>query len=115
MGFTHDLAVDVLRSIPQYQAAFKNVYGDDGIKFDDVTNAIAAFEETLVTPNAPFDRWLLGDKKPSAPRQRRATSCSRASAAWPVITARRSVAAPSRKWAWSNPTPPKIRPRAWRA
>ncbi|AYG06394.1 cytochrome-c peroxidase [Pseudomonas fluorescens] len=63
MGFTHDLAVDVLRSIPQYQAAFKKVYGDDGIKFDDVTNAIAAFEETLVTPNAPFDRWLLGDKK----------------------------------------------------
>lgn len=67
MGFTHDLAVEVLRSIPQYRASFKRVYGDDGIKFEDVTNAIAAFEETLVTPNAPFDRWLLGDKKAISP------------------------------------------------
>lgn len=28
---------------------------------DVVTKAIAAFEETLVTPNSRFDRWLQGD------------------------------------------------------
>jgi len=28
-----------------------------------VTTAIAAFEETLVTPNSRFDRWLDGDHK----------------------------------------------------
>ena len=27
---------------------------------DEVTTAIAAFEETLVTPNSRFDQWLLG-------------------------------------------------------
>lgn len=63
MGFTHDLAVDVIRSIPQYRDAFKAVYGAEVINIDNVTDAIGAFEETLVTPDAPFDRWLKGDQK----------------------------------------------------
>ena len=63
MGFTHNLAVDVLDSIPQYKESFKKVYGKKTIDIDQVTDAIAAFEETLVTPNARFDQWLKGDKK----------------------------------------------------
>jgi cytochrome c peroxidase len=61
MAFTHDLALDVLRSIPQYVAEFEAVYGKREITIDEVTDAIAAFEEVLVTPNARFDRWLRGD------------------------------------------------------
>lgn len=63
MGFTHTLAVDVLESIPQYRESFKKVYGKKSIDIDQVTDAIAAFEETLVTPNSRFDQWLKGDKK----------------------------------------------------
>ncbi len=63
MAFTHDLAVDMLRSIPQYVAEFKKVFGNDRLDIDQVTLAIAAFEETLVTPNARFDKWLKGDRK----------------------------------------------------
>lgn len=63
MGFTHTLAVDVLESIPQYKESFKKVYGKNTIDIDQVTDAIAAFEETLVTPNSRFDQWLKGDKK----------------------------------------------------
>ena len=62
MGFTHDLAVGVLTSIPQYVQSFKDVYGVDEITINEVTDAIAEFEETLVTPNAPFDQWLKGDE-----------------------------------------------------
>ncbi len=62
MAFTHELAVDVLRSIPQYRDRFKQVYGSDKIDIDRVTDAIAAFEETLVTPGSRFDKWLKGDK-----------------------------------------------------
>nr|WP_307728341.1 cytochrome c peroxidase [Massilia oculi] len=62
MAFTHDLAVDMLRSIPQYVTEFKAVFGHDKLTIDEVTSAIAAFEETLVTPNARFDKWLQGDK-----------------------------------------------------
>jgi cytochrome c peroxidase len=61
MAFTHELAVEVLSTIPGYVADFRVAFGNTAIDIDRVTEAIAAFEETLVTPNARFDRWLLGD------------------------------------------------------
>ena len=63
MAFTHELAVDTLKSIPGYVAEFKQVFGHDKLTIDEVTTAIAAFEETLVTPNSRFDRWLDGDDR----------------------------------------------------
>jgi cytochrome c peroxidase len=63
MAFTHELAVDVLNSMPGYKAEFKKVFGKDAATIDMVTDAIAAFEETLVTPGSRFDKWLKGDKK----------------------------------------------------
>jgi len=62
MAFTHKLTIDVLESIPQYVAEFKLVFGTNSINFDHVTQAIAEFEKTLVTPNSRFDQWLLGNK-----------------------------------------------------
>jgi cytochrome c peroxidase len=62
MAFTHTLAIDVLASIPEYVTEFKQVFGTDKIDIDQVTEAIAEFEKTLVTPNSRFDQWLLGDK-----------------------------------------------------
>lgn len=63
MASTHTLAVSVLQSIPAYVAEYKAVFGSDKITVDGVTKALAVFEETLVTPNARFDKWLKGDKK----------------------------------------------------
>ncbi len=62
MAFTHTLAVDLLKSIPGYVKEFKLVFGSDDIDIDMITDAIAEFEKTLVTPNSPFDQWLLGDE-----------------------------------------------------
>ncbi len=62
MASTHTLAVDVLTSIPAYVTEFKQVFGTDTITIDEVTQAIAEFEKTLVTPNSRFDQWLLGNK-----------------------------------------------------
>lgn len=63
MASSHVVAVEVLQSIPAYVAEFRKVFGSDKVDIDKVTRAIAAFEETLVTPNSRFDRWLAGDKK----------------------------------------------------
>jgi cytochrome c peroxidase len=63
MGSNHALAVEILQSIPGYTAEFKTVFGSDKVDIGKVTQAIAAFEETLVTPNSRFDKWLKGDKK----------------------------------------------------
>jgi len=54
--------VGVLESIPGYVIEFKQVFGTDRITINEVTQAIAEFEKTLVTPNSRFDQWLLGKK-----------------------------------------------------
>ena len=60
MAFSHTLAIDMLQSIPAYVREFKMVFAKDKIDIDQVTDAIAEFEKTLVTPNSRFDQWLLG-------------------------------------------------------
>ena len=69
MASNHTLAVEVLQSIPGYVAEFKKVFGTETVTIDEVTKAIAAFEETLVTPNSRFDKWLKGDKKALTPQE----------------------------------------------
>jgi cytochrome c peroxidase len=63
MNMPHTLAIGILQSIPGYVGEFRRVYGKDRIDIDMITDAIAQFEKTLVTPNARFDRWLMGDDK----------------------------------------------------
>jgi len=63
MAFTHELAVSMLGTIPGYVLEFDRVFKTRSIDIDKVTTAIAAFEETLVTPNARFDKWLQGNWK----------------------------------------------------
>ena len=61
MASTHTLAINVLESIPAYVTEFKLVFGKNKIDIDMVTQAIAEFEKTLVTPNSRFDQYLLGN------------------------------------------------------
>ncbi|ARR02016.1 cytochrome c peroxidase [Campylobacter vicugnae] len=44
----------------KYKASFNKIYGE--ITMQNITDAIAEFEKTLITPNAPFDRYLNGDE-----------------------------------------------------
>lgn len=62
MAFTHELAIKVIASMPQYVDEFKAVFDKDHITIDEVTQVIAEFEKTLVTPNSRFDKWLKGEK-----------------------------------------------------
>jgi cytochrome c peroxidase len=62
MAFSHTLAIGVLESIPAYVREFNQVFGSPKVDIDRVTEAIAEFEKTLVTPNSRFDQWLLGKK-----------------------------------------------------
>jgi cytochrome c peroxidase len=49
-----------LKTIPEYVTQFKQVFGRD-ISYDDLATAIAAFERTQYSGNAPFDRYMKGD------------------------------------------------------
>lgn len=62
MASTHEHAVKVISSIPGYAEHFKAAFGDEKVDITRITDAIAEFERTLVTPNDRFDQWLKGNK-----------------------------------------------------
>lgn len=65
MDTTEAHVVEQLRAIPGYVQAFAKAFpgGGDAITFENIRRAIALFEATLITPNAPFDRYLKSDAK----------------------------------------------------
>ncbi|MEA3331712.1 MAG: cytochrome-c peroxidase [Campylobacterota bacterium] len=43
-----------------YKSEFNKVYSD-GVTKENIVDAIAEYEKTLITPSSPFDRYLRGD------------------------------------------------------
>jgi len=60
MGSDWKTVVANLTAIPQYKAAFAQVY-PDGVTAANVQNALATYERTLLTPNSRFDQYLQGN------------------------------------------------------
>ena len=61
----HQPILAIVRSDPEYSAAFKAVFGAEpaAITIREVTMAIATFERTIVSGDSPFDRWYFGGDK----------------------------------------------------
>ncbi|WP_424360886.1 cytochrome-c peroxidase [Methylocystis parvus] len=55
--------IEQLKAIPAYEGAFRKAFPGDAepLDYDNIGKSIAVFEATLITPDAPFDRWLTGD------------------------------------------------------
>ena len=62
MGNTHDAMLRTVDDIPGYVEEFKTVFGPGRSPSDQVAQAIAAFERTVVTTDSPFDRYVRGDE-----------------------------------------------------
>ncbi len=60
MNLPIDEAVKKLSAIEGYQKRFKEVFGTE-INKENLARAIAAFERTIVSGNAPYDRFKSGD------------------------------------------------------
>ncbi|HOW85688.1 MAG TPA: cytochrome c peroxidase [Candidatus Aminicenantes bacterium] len=61
MGNTHEAMIQTVSAIGAYQSEFKAVFGTGPITVDQVADAIAAFERTVVTTDSRFDRYARGD------------------------------------------------------
>lgn len=48
-------------TVPEYKALFEQAYPSEPISEVTVARAIATFERTVVSGQAPFDRWIAGD------------------------------------------------------
>jgi cytochrome c peroxidase len=71
MGADWQNVVTVLNADAAYRAQFKQAYGADTTTQDLVTDAIATFESTLVTPKSAFDLYLMGNDAAITPEQLR--------------------------------------------
>lgn len=58
-----DEVVAELKEIAGYHALFDKAYPGEGINKGTIAKAIASFERTIVSNDAPFDRWIKGDEK----------------------------------------------------
>ena len=62
MGYeSFDEIVAKLNKDVELKAQFTKLYPGEGITQNSITDAIAEFEKTLVTPNSPFDKYLKGE------------------------------------------------------
>jgi cytochrome c peroxidase len=64
-----DDIIGKLEKDAQLKADFQRIYAN-GFTGDNITDAIAEFEKTLITPNSPFDRYLKGDESALTAQQK---------------------------------------------
>ena len=61
MGNSWPNVISYINEEESYTNVFLAIYGQSANK-DNIANAIAEFERSLLTPNSPFDRYLKGDE-----------------------------------------------------
>jgi hypothetical protein len=81
---------------------FKAAFGPD-VQVDQqtITQAIAEYEKTLITPDSPFDEYLKGKEDAISRRPSVVTSGSRLLAVRVAIAVLTSVAVVTKSWGWS--------------
>lgn len=64
MNNTPEMTMKAVKSMPEYAALFTKAFPGqaDPVTFDNMAEAIEAFEATLITPDSSFDRYLGGQK-----------------------------------------------------
>ncbi|QGJ70065.1 Methylamine utilization protein MauG [Planctomycetales bacterium 10988] len=61
MGMTMGEVVERLNGVEGYRAQFQEVFGTE-VTEENIAKAIAAFERTILSGNAPYDRFVSGDE-----------------------------------------------------
>lgn len=69
----HEPILEIVRTDPAYSKAFKQVFGKSGkqITMTEVTQALAAFQRTLISGNSPFDRWYFAGEEDAITEQQK--------------------------------------------
>jgi cytochrome c peroxidase len=58
----HAQCAEKVNTISGYRLLFKEVFGHEQISINEIAQAIATFERTLLSGNSPFDRYQAGDR-----------------------------------------------------
>lgn len=57
------LVIDRIRQIAEYEGLFETAFSGREPGMETIGKALASYERTLVSANAPFDRWYYGNNK----------------------------------------------------
>ncbi len=71
MAQNQELLVEELAAIPAYVELFEEAFGTPELEYEQVTDAIAAFERTVITNNSRYDLYARGDREAMTPAERR--------------------------------------------
>ncbi len=63
MGHSPSGVVASVQALPEMRQMMAAAYGDDSVTIERIARAIAAYEQTLVRGNSPFDRFVFGGDK----------------------------------------------------
>jgi cytochrome c peroxidase len=74
MGETHEHVVAKLKGIAGYPPLFAKAFGSDEVNIDRIAQAIATFERTVLSGNAPYDKYKRGNKAAMSAAQVRGMS-----------------------------------------
>jgi cytochrome c peroxidase len=61
MNMTEDRLMERLKSAPPYADLFAAAFPDKQINRRNIEQALATYERSIVSDEAPFDRWIMGD------------------------------------------------------
>lgn len=68
MNMPHGDVVAAVKRVPGYREAFAVAYPGEPVNIDTVAKAIAAYERTVISGVAPFDRWVQGQPDAISPQ-----------------------------------------------
>lgn len=69
MGHSPRGVVASVQALPEMRQMMAEAYGDDSVTLERIARAIAAYEQTLVRGNSPFDRFVFGGDKTALPAE----------------------------------------------
>ena len=62
MNQNFDELIFELKAIPDYDTKFASVFGKNSLTIENIAKAIATFERSVVSKNAPYDKYWAGNK-----------------------------------------------------
>ena len=68
MAHTFEEIIKILNNT-EYKEKFRKIY-KDWVTKNNITDSLAQFQKTLITPNSPFDKYLRGDKNAISKEQK---------------------------------------------
>jgi cytochrome c peroxidase len=89
MGLAQGELLQYLKNDPTYKDLFQSAFPDEGISVDTTAKALANFQRELISPEAPFDRWVAGNEEAISESAKRGfdlfvgkANCSRCHSSW---------------------------------